>query len=214
MDTRKFHPRVDCCVRFFREGWHPFPSGPLNAMCGLCGRSWRKASFLWSSWFRVSREYEGRKKKQDKHAASSTTPEKPQTPAVRTFFGCTVSGSNPERKRASGVSVPASDDDCEVSRGVMAKILASRMTSFAFVARIGALPLPSPSAAGKPTTPFRRRYPAQKLRRIKQRRSRSPESAFCSAAGRSQHRIRLDVGPCRRPDFCCLRGAAPHPVLS
>ena len=33
-------------------------------MCGLCGRSWRKASFLWSSWFRVSREYEGRKKKQ------------------------------------------------------------------------------------------------------------------------------------------------------
>ena len=154
MSTRKNRPRVGRCVRFFREGWHPFPSGHLNAMCGLCGRSWRKASFLWSRWFRVSREYEGRKKKQDKHAASSTTPEKPQTPAVRTFFGCTVSGSNPERKRASGVSVPASDDDCEVSIGVMAKILASRMTSFAFVAQIGAVAPPVPFGSGQGPQPL------------------------------------------------------------
>ena len=66
----------------------------------------------------------------------------------------------------------------------------------------------------RPTTPFRRQYPAQKLRRIKQRRRRSSENDFCSAAGRSRHRIRLDVGLYRRTDFCCLRGAAPHPVLS
>ena len=141
-------------MRFFREGWHPFPSGYLNAMCGLCGRSWQKDCFLWSSRFRVPRDYEGRKKTQDKHAASSTTPEKPQTPAVRTFFGCTVSGSNPERKRASGVSVPASDDDCEVSIGVMAKILASRMTSFAFVAQIGAVAPPVPFGSGQGPQPL------------------------------------------------------------
>ena len=63
-------------------------------------------------------------------------------------------GSNPERKRASGVTVPASDDDCEVSIGVMAKILASRMTSFAFVARIGAVAPPVPFGNGQAHNPF------------------------------------------------------------
>jgi len=187
-------------------------------MCGLCGRSWRKASFLRSRWLRVSREYEGRKKKQDKHAASSTTPEKPQTPAVRTFFGCTVSGSNPERKRASGVSVPASDDDCEVSIGVMAKILASRMTSFAFVAQIGAVAPPVPFGSGQGPQPLleddtrRKNYAALNKEEVDHQRALFVLPL--AEAGRSQHRIRLDVGPCRRPDFCCLRGAAPHPVFS
>ena len=78
-------------------------------------------------------------------------PSKPQTPAVRTFFRYTVSGSNPESKSASGVRVPASAGGCKVPPGVIAKILVSRMTSIAFVARLGQLPLPSPSAAGKPT---------------------------------------------------------------
>ena len=157
MRTPQNRLRVGHCVRFFREGWHPFPSSTRNAVCGLCGRSWRKACLLNSSWFRVSRGYEGRKKKQDKHAASSTTPEKPQTPAVRTFFGCTVSGSNPERKGAPGVSVPASADDCEVPIGVMAKILVSRMTrmtSFAFVARIGAVAPPVPFGSGQGPQPL------------------------------------------------------------
>ena len=81
-------------------------------------------------------------------------PDYPQTPAVRTFFGCTVSESNPERKRASGVSVPASADDCEVPIGVIAKILVSRMTSFAFVARIGAVAPPVPFGSGQVRNPF------------------------------------------------------------
>ena len=98
-------------------------------------------------------------------------PSKPQTPAVRTFFRYTVSGSNPESKSASGVRVPASAGGCKVPPGVIAKILVSRMTSIAFVARLGQLPLPSPSAAGKAHTPFEARYPTQNLRRIKQRRS-------------------------------------------
>jgi len=123
-------------------------------MCGLCGRSWRKGWFLCGDGFAVRETYRGRKKKQDKHAASSTTPEKPQTPAVRTFFGCTVSGSNPERKGAPGVSVPASADDCEVPIGVMTKILASRMTSFAFVARIGAVAPPVPFGSGQGPQPL------------------------------------------------------------
>ena len=66
-------------------------------------------------------------------------------------------GSNPERKRASGVSVPASADDCEVPIGVMAKILVSRMTrmtSFAFVARIGAVAPPVPFGSGQAHNPF------------------------------------------------------------
>ena len=63
-------------------------------------------------------------------------------------------GSNPERKRTTGVSVPASADDCEVSIGVMAKILVSRMTSFAFVARIGVVAPPVPFGSGQAHNPF------------------------------------------------------------
>ena len=63
-------------------------------------------------------------------------------------------GSNPERKSASGVSVPASADDCKVPIGVMEKILALRMTSFAFVARIGAVAPPVPFGSGQAHNPF------------------------------------------------------------
>ena len=105
-------------------------------------------------------------------------PSKPQTPAVRTFFRYTVSGSNPERKSASGVSVPASADSCKVPPGVIVKILVSRMTSIAFVARLGQLPLPSPSAAGKAHTPLEPRHPTQNLRRYRQRRGHFLTATF------------------------------------
>ena len=52
-------------------------------------------------------------------------------------------------------------------------------------------------------------YPAQKLRRIKQRRRRLSENDFCPAVGRRQHRIRLDVGIAGAQTFAVC-GALPH----
>ena len=63
-------------------------------------------------------------------------------------------GVKSREKRVSGVSVPASADDCEVPIGVMAKILVSRMTSFAFVARVGAVAPPVPFGSGQGPQPL------------------------------------------------------------
>ena len=92
------------------------------------------------------------------------------------------------------------------------------MTSFAFVARIGAVAPPVPFGSGQGPQPLlgddtrRKNYAA--LNKEEADRERTIFVLPLAEAGRSQHRIRLDVGLCRRPDFCCLRGAAPHPVLS
>lgn len=75
---------------------------------------------------------------------------------MRTFFRYTVSGSNPERKSTLGVIVPASADDCEVLIGVIVKILVSRMTSIAFVARFGAVSPPVSFGSGQGPHPFQK----------------------------------------------------------
>ena len=104
------------------------------------------------------------KEKQDKEVPSpATTLQASNARSADVFQVHGFGGSNPERKRASGVSVPASTDGCKFPPGVMKKILLSRMTSIAFVARSGAVAPPVPFGSGQGPHPFRGSIPHAKF---------------------------------------------------
>ena len=119
------------------------------------------------------------KEKQDKEVPSpATTLQASNARSADVFQVHGFGGSNPERKRASGVSVPASTDGCKIPPGVIVKILVSRMTSIAFVARSGAVAPPVPFGSGQGPHPFRDSIPHAKVAPHNQRKGCSLTAVF------------------------------------
>ena len=156
--SKKLSPCGPLCSFFPREvASFPIPHLKRNVRSLLAKLAKGTTSLL-----NYVRPMKGERKSRDlkysgiKECRRQRRPSKPQTPAVRTFFRYTVSGLNPERKCASGVSIPASADGCKIPRGAIVKILISRMTSIAFVARFGAFAPPVPFGSGQGPHPFLR----------------------------------------------------------